>query len=230
MVTRKRRYDDFCAAAHALDIVGERWALLIVRELVLGPRRFSDLRTQLGSISANVLTQRLNELEAAGVLKRTHLPAPASTWAYALTSWGKELEVVLLQLARWGVRSAAFTRGQPISPDAFMLSLKAMFRPEADVRQAAMGDTPLRIALVVSDQPYCAVISQGVLELSRTECTDQADAVIHGDTPALLGLAYGGADLDHAATSGTVRCSGDTGAVRRFFSMFELPEPTQPPG
>src|SRR4028118_2042710 len=101
----RRRYDDACGAAHALDLVGERWALLVMRELMLGPKRFSDLRADLPGISANVLTQRLEGLEAAGVLVRRKLPPPASTQAYELTPWGYEAEPIFQVLGRWAARS-----------------------------------------------------------------------------------------------------------------------------
>ena len=96
----KRSYDDGCAAAHALDLVGERWALLVVRELVLGPRRFTDLRAGLPGISPNVLTQRLEELEQGSVVRRRKLPPPAASWVYELTEWGAQLEGVLWKSVR----------------------------------------------------------------------------------------------------------------------------------
>ena len=106
-ITKKsvRRYEDGCATAHALDLLGERWALLVMRELMFGPRRFSDLRASLPALSANVLTQRLEGLEAAGVVRRTRLPPPASVQVYELTEWGREAEPIVLALGRWGARS-----------------------------------------------------------------------------------------------------------------------------
>src|SRR5918997_6222030 len=94
----RRRYDDACAAAHALDLVGERWALLVMRELMMEPRRFSDLRASLPGISANVLTQRLESLETAGVLHRRKLPPPAASQVYELTPWGYEAEPIFQAL------------------------------------------------------------------------------------------------------------------------------------
>ena len=96
----RRSYDDACGAAHALDLVGERWALLVMRELMLGPKRFSDLRADLPGISANVLTQRLEGLQDAGVLRRRKLPPPASVQAYELTPWGYESEPIFQALGR----------------------------------------------------------------------------------------------------------------------------------
>src|SRR4051794_30434694 len=101
----KRRYEDACGAAHALDLVGERWALLVMRELMLGPKRFGDIKGGLPGISANVLTQRLEGLEAAGVLVRRKLPPPASTRVYELTPWGYEAEPIFQTLGRWAARS-----------------------------------------------------------------------------------------------------------------------------
>src|SRR3712207_6522453 len=131
---RKRRtYDDGCAAAHALDLVGERWALLVVRELVYGPKRFTDLRRGLRNASPNVLSQRLRELEDVGVLRRRRLGPPVGTWAYELTDWGRELEAVLLDLSRWGDRSPQRPPDAgDASPDALMLAVRGRYRPRAD--------------------------------------------------------------------------------------------------
>src|ERR671919_409087 len=101
----KRHYEDACATAHAMDLVGERWALLVMRELMLGPKRFSDLRADLPGISANVLTQRLEGLEAAGIVVRRKLPPPASSQVYELTRWGYESEPIFQALGRWAARS-----------------------------------------------------------------------------------------------------------------------------
>src|ERR671915_410189 len=116
MVTM-RTYDDGCAAAHALDLIGERWALLVVRELLLGPKRFTDLRAGLPKVSPDVLAQRLRELEAAGVLLRRRLEPPAASQVYQLTEWGRGLEPVVLGLGRWGSRSPFPGAGAELGPD-----------------------------------------------------------------------------------------------------------------
>src|SRR3954447_26490975 len=126
---RPRRYEDACAAAHALDLVGDRWALLVMRELLLGPRRFGDLRASLPGISATVLTQRLEELEAAGVVLRRKLAPPASVQVYALTAWGLESEPIFQALGRWAARSPRHDPTSPISAVSFLLSLRTMFDP-----------------------------------------------------------------------------------------------------
>src|SRR5215204_6012851 len=125
-----RTYDDGCAAAHALDLVGERWALLVVRELLLGPKRFTDLRAGLPGASPNVLAQRLRELEQSGVVRRRKLPPPAASRVYELTDWGKDLEPVIISLGRWGVRSPSKPHDAELSVDSLILSFRTMFDPQ----------------------------------------------------------------------------------------------------
>src|SRR5215203_1101958 len=129
----RRRYEDACGTAHALDLVGERWALLVMRELMLGPKRFSDLRADLPGISANVLTQRLEGLEAAGVLVRRKLPRPASVQVYELTRWGYESEPIFQALGRWAARSPKHDPTLPLSAVSLFLSFRTML----DAHQAA---------------------------------------------------------------------------------------------
>ena len=131
-MTLKRTYDDGCAAAHALDLVGERWALLVVRELMLGPKRFSDLQSDLPQISPNVLSQRLKELETYGVVQKGTLPPPARTQVYRLTDWGRDLEPVLVHLGRWAVRS-------PYKPDAPLSLTSLILSFQDDVRFKESG-------------------------------------------------------------------------------------------
>src|SRR3954452_18824030 len=129
LTAARRSYEDACAAAHALDLVGERWALLVMRELMLGPKRFSDLRADLPGISAAVLTQRLEGLEAAGVLVRRKLPRPASVHVYELTPWGYESEPIFQALGRWAARSPKHDPSLPLSAVSLFLSFRTMFDP-----------------------------------------------------------------------------------------------------
>ena len=125
-----RTYGDRCGVARALDVIGERWALLVVRELVLGPKRFSDLRAGLRGVAPDVLSQRLRELEAAGVLRRTTLPPPGGARVYELTAWGQELEPLVIGLGRVGEPGAVPGRRRGRSgADAFVIALKTLFRP-----------------------------------------------------------------------------------------------------
>src|SRR5829696_2600828 len=150
-----RAYCDGCAAAHALDIIGERWALLVVRELLLGPKRFTDLRAGLPSVSPNVLAQRLRELERAGVVRRRKLPPPAASRVYELTDWGMELEPVIIRLGRWGTRSPSRPRDAQLGVDSLILSFRTMFDP-----RAADG-LNARYELRLGEESFRAEVAQG---------------------------------------------------------------------
>src|SRR3954463_14867188 len=126
----KRRYDDACGMAHAMELLGERWAMLIVRELAYGPRRFSGLKADLPGISANVLTQRLADLEQRGIVRKTRLPPPASVQVYEATEWGLEVAPVIGALGQWGARRPLHDPTLPMSPVSLMMSLQTLFSPE----------------------------------------------------------------------------------------------------
>src|SRR3712207_2604981 len=166
----KRRYDDACGTAHALDLIGERWALLVMRELMLGPKRFSDLRSDLPGISANVLTQRLEGLEAAGLLVRRRLPPPASTQVYELTPWGYEAEPIVQSLGRWAARSPAHDPTLPISATSIMLSFRTMF----DAKQAR--GLSARIGFRLGAETFLGVIEDGKFRVARGE-VEGADVI-----------------------------------------------------
>src|SRR5438132_5728083 len=125
----KRTYGDRCGVARALDLVGDRWALLVVRELLLGPKRFTDLRDGLPHLGPDVLSQRLRELEQAGIVHRHKLARPAASRVYELTARGHELEPVVLGLGRWGSRAPLPAQGAVFGPDSVMLALKTLFAP-----------------------------------------------------------------------------------------------------
>lgn len=218
-----RTYADACGIARALDVVGERWALLVIRELVLGPKRFTDLRTGLPTASPNVLSQRLRELEFAGVISRRRLPPPAASWVYELTAWGRELEPVLLGLGRWGTR-VALQPDAPLGVDAFALALESVFDP------GAAGDLRTEVALRIGADRFEVGVADGRLSLRRGEPA-APDAVVEGDVATLTTLAFGGGDLDAAVAAGTVTVAGDRAAVRRLLRAFPLPgPPEQVPG
>jgi DNA-binding HxlR family transcriptional regulator/putative sterol carrier protein len=216
VMSTKRSYDEACAAAHALDLVGERWALLVVRELVLGPKRFTDLRTGLPGISPNVLTQRLEELEQASIVRRRKLPPPASAWVYELTEWGLELEPAIMALGRWGARSPLKPQNTTMSLDALILSFRTMFSPEA----AAGMDASLELRL--GEHRYHARIADGRMELVRGSA-DRPDAVIETSQEMLTGVVYGGVSLADALRAGDLKVEGDKEVVQRFVALFPLP-------
>lgn len=141
-----RKYHDACGAAHGLDLIGERWALLVIRELMMGPRRFGDLRKDLHGISANVLTQRLEGLEASGIVTRRKLPPPASVQVYELTPWGYEIKPVFMVLGGWAARSPRHDPTLPISAVSIMQSFETMFDP------ALAGDAAMTVGFVFGDE------------------------------------------------------------------------------
>lgn len=213
----KRMYEDGCATAHALDVIGERWALLVVRELILGPKRFTDLRAGLPSISPNVLTQRLKELEEANVLRSRKLPPPASSWVYELTEWGRGLEQVIMALGRWGARSPSLLQGFPLSTDAVVLSFRTMF----DSKTA--GDFEASIELRVGEDSFHAEIANGEMQLNRGQA-NRPDAVIEASADALVAVAYGGRKFAEAVRAGEMRVEGEKAVAKQFFTLFPLPQ------
>ncbi|MEH3145790.1 MAG: helix-turn-helix domain-containing protein [Methylobacterium frigidaeris] len=211
----RRRYDDSCAAAHALDLVGERWALLVMRELMFGPRRFGDLRTDLPGLSANVLTQRLEGLEAAGILRRRRLPPPASAQVYELTPWGYESEPVFMALGRWASRSPHHDPTLPFSAASLMLSLRTMFAPDR------ARDVAMRVGFRFGAGTYLVRVGDGALAAARADL-DAAEAVFAGTPPLVAAALYGGVPLD-ALAAGGLAVEGDRAVAERFLTLFPLP-------
>lgn len=215
-MTGKRTYGDSCGIARALDLVGERWALLVVRELLLGPKRFTDLRTGLPSVGPDVLTQRLRELSDAGVVTRRKLDPPAGTWVYELTDRGRELEPVVIGLGRWGAL-APFPPGEMrIGIDSTVLALKTLF--DAD----AAGGLETTYDLRLDGQRFRVHIAGGTLDLARGSA-DDPDAAIDTDPRTLTALLWQGLDLAEAERSGAVAVEGRKAAVAKFLRLFPLP-------
>jgi DNA-binding HxlR family transcriptional regulator len=218
----KRTYGESCAAAHALDLVGERWALLVVRELLLGPKRFTDLRAGIPHASPNVLSQRLHELEDAGVVRRGTLPPPAASRIYELTDWGRGVEPVILALGNWGVRSPNLPRDAGMSVDSHILALRTVFDSEA------AADLDARYQLRIDGHRFRARIRDGRFEVSRGTF-DEPDAVVTTDTGTLTELLWDGRSLADAKRAGDIQIEGDDKAVARFLRLFPHPEPVELP-
>jgi len=219
--SKRRTYDDGCAAAHALDLVGERWALLVVRELLLGPKRFTDLKAGLPGASPNVLAQRLRELEGAGIVRRRKLPPPAASRVYKLTQWGEELEGVIIRLGRWGARSPSKPHDAALGVDSLVLSFRTMFDPRA--AEGLRASYELRFG----EDRFRAVVDDGRFEISRGSA-DLPDAIVETDSDILAALVYAGRPLAEALESGDLRIGGNRSAVERFLGLFPLPEPALP--
>ena len=219
--SRRRTYDDGCAAAHALDLVGERWALLVVRELLLGPKRFTDLKAGLPGASPNVISQRLRDLEGVGIVRRRKLPPPATSRVYELTPWGEELEPVIVRLGRWGARSPSKPRDAALGVDSLVLSLRTMFDPVAAEGFEASYE------LGFGEDRFCAVVDDGRFEISRGSA-DGPDVIVETDSNTLAALIYAGRPLAEALESGDLKIEGDPAAFERFLGLFPLPEPAPP--
>lgn len=216
-IMNKRTYEDGCAGAHALDLIGERWALLVVREMVLGPKRFTDLRAGLPGISPNVLTQRLEELEAAAIVRRHKLPPPASSWVYELTEWGAGLGPLIMELGRWAASSPHLPQGLPMSTDSMVLSMRTMFSGEA------AGDLNARLEFRFGEDVFQAEVKAGQFKIERGAAR-QPEVIITADPNALAAVIYGGVKLADAQRAGDVIVEGDKSAAKRFVTCFPLPE------
>jgi DNA-binding HxlR family transcriptional regulator len=206
-MTEKRSYGDPCGIARALDLIGERWALLVVRELLLGAKRFSDLRNALAGASPNVLSQRLRELEAGGVVRRLTEGAPA----YELTDWGRELHPILLELGAWGAQSSVRPKGQ-LSVDALMVALESTFvAGKADEVQATYE-------LRLGERRYVVEIDRGSIAVARGAAR-RPDAVIEADAATLRAVVFG----DRTLAKAPVDIRGDKRLGRMFFRLFARP-------
>jgi DNA-binding HxlR family transcriptional regulator len=218
----KRHYEDACATAHALDLVGERWALLVMRELMLGPKRFSDLRESLPGISANVLTQRLEGLEASGVLVRRKLPPPAAVQVYELTEWGYESEPIFQALGRWAARSPAHDPTLPFSTASLVLSLRTMFNAER------AKDMDARIGFHLGEETFLARLADRWIEIARGPL-DGADLILTGAPSVLAGAIYGGQPLEALEQAGVLQVEGDRTLAQKFVRLFPLPPKASKP-
>jgi DNA-binding HxlR family transcriptional regulator/putative sterol carrier protein len=212
---KPRSYGKYCGLAHALELVGERWALVLVSDLIRGPKRFTDL--QRGQpIPSNVLSARLKELEDAGVVRRRALPRPAGGVGYELTEYGRELEDVVLRLGLWGAKSMPEPRPDDVvTADTLLLSLRSTFQPES-ARELRAG-YELRLGEIVVH----ARVDHGALEVDEGPLAD-ADLVLETDV-TLYPLLTGELSPAEAIGSGRVRVTGKRGLFERFVEVFHIP-------
>lgn len=218
----RRRYEDACGTAHALDLIGERWALLVMRELMLGPKRFSDIRADLPGISANTLTQRLEGLEQAGIVTRERLAPPASGQVYALTEWGQQSRPIMGALGRWATRSPAHDPGQHFSAVSLMLSFQAMNQP------ALSRDLKAVIGFRLGRESYLARLGEGAIDVVRGDSA-VADIIFTGAPRAIAAAVYGGVPLPALEADGALTIVGDRALAERFVTLFPLPPKAQVP-
>ena len=212
----RRTYGDGCSSAHALDLVGDRWALLIVRDLLLGPKRFTDLQAGLPHGSPNMLTLRLRDLEASGVVRRRRLPAPASSNVYELTEWGAELEPIVLGLQRWGAGSPTLPHDVPVGCDAAMLALKNAFDP------AAAADVAVTAEVRFPTGTFRLAVADGTIDIRRGPAED-AGLVLETDPPTLEQVAFGLRSLRDAERAGDFTVHGERKLAQQLLALFAVP-------
>ena len=210
----KRRYEDACGLAHALELLGERWAMLVLRELAYGPRRFSELKGDLTGISANVLTQRLTELESRGLVRKTKLPPPASVQVYEATPWGLEAVPMIASLGRWAARSPLHDPTLRMSHVSVMMSLQTLISAE---RAAGLN---ARVCFRFGDASYVATVANGRLEVDRRDAGD-CDVTFTGSPSDVAAVIHGGAPFE------LIKVEGDMPLAKRFRTLFPLPEKVQ---
>ena len=213
---RERRYDDACGTALALEFIGERWSLLIMRELVFGPRRFGEIRANLPGISANVLTQRLESLEKAGIVQRYRLPSPANVQVYDLTAWGREAAPLMRDMARWAARSPRH------DPRLFMSAASAMMSLQALVDSTRAAILSVSAAFHFPGEDFVVQVAGGEIAVSRG-VQGASDLEFTGDTMAMRRTIYGKAPLARDGAGGTLAFAGDVDLAQSFIDLFALP-------
>jgi DNA-binding HxlR family transcriptional regulator len=206
----RRRFDDACGLAHALELLGERWAMLVLRELAYGPRRFSELKGDLHGISANVLTQRLTELEGRGLVRKVKLPPPASVQVYEATEWGLEVVPLIASLGKWAARSPWHDPRLPMSHVSVIMSLQTLLSP-----RLAEG-VRARIGFRFGEANYVVIVENGWLDVQRGEVID-CDVVFSGSPTDVAAVIHGGAPLE------MIGIQGDMELAKRFITLFPLP-------
>jgi DNA-binding HxlR family transcriptional regulator len=216
-----RAYGQYCGFARALEVVGERWAMMIVRDLLVGPQRFTDLQRGLPGIPSNVLTTRLKELEDAGVVRRNVQPRPARGIAYELTEYGLELEEVVVGLGRWGAKAMGDPRAtETVTANSLIMALRSTFRPEA--ARGLQASYELRAGPIV----FNARVDDGKLAVAEGSLSD-ADLVMEAG-PAMKTLMTGEVSAADAIASGAIPVTGNPELLTRFAEMFRIePMPNQ---
>jgi len=193
-----------------MELLGERWAMLVLRELAYGPRRFSELRSDLPGISANVLTQRLTELEARGLVRKTRLPPPASVQVYEATEWGLEAVPLIAHLGRWAARSPSHDPTLQMSHVSVVMSLQTLISPDL-----AKG-LDARIGFRFGETSYVTSVRDGQLDVRRAPVED-CDLVFSGTPSAVAAVIHGGAPFE------MIKVEGDMALAERFVKLFPLP-------
>ena len=218
--THGKWYDDACGAAYAFELIGERWAALVLREMMFGPRRFTDLRAGLPAISAKVLSERLEGLEQAGLVRRRVLPPPAGIQVYELTNAGRDADPVLLALCRWALAAPGWNRSLPTSPAAMMMSMRALFDAEKSAGLTLDGE------ISIGGDAFRVEVTERRFTVTRGTLPEPGFCIETPTTGALRRLVYGKVAPDALADDGCV-ISGDRAQCEAFLDLFALPQPVR---
>ncbi len=211
----RRTYDQYCAVARALDVVGERWTLLLVRELLTGPKRFKDLLDGLPGIGTTLLTARLKDLEGHGIVRRATLPPPAGSRVYELTDLGRSLEPVIMALSRWGLRLLGAPRQEDdLQPSWAMVALRST------LKRPAAGGTRETYEFRVDDGVFHVRTEGDEAEIRQGPAEDPGVIVV-GGTETFLGLAAGRLAPAEAVGTGAIRVEGNREALARCLAMLD---------
>ena len=201
-----------------MELIGERWSLMIVRELMLGPRRFSDLRASLPGLSAKVLTERLASLEEVGALRREKLPPPAAVQVYALTEWGLAAEPALQELGRWAAMHSGHDPLLPLSPVSLMLSMRTMFDP------AKAAGVRARIGFEIAGEEFLAAMSNSALTIKRGHAAQSQTILRAPSAPVVVGLLYADVPVEELEREAGLVIEGDRDLALRYAGIFALPD------
>jgi len=213
----KRSYNQYCAVARALDIIGERWTLLLVRELLTGPKRFKDLVEGLPGIGTNLLTARLKDLEGHGIVRRATLPPPAASKVYELTELGQSLEAVIIALAGWGLKFL----GTPPAQKDDLRPAWAVVAMRSALKRAAPYGLQETYEFHIDEKAFHLRVRDGEVEALQGPAVDP-DLVVWGDTQAFLALATGRVEPKEALDSGEIRIEGDQEILARCLEVLGL--------
>jgi len=222
VMSKNRRYDQYCPVCHALELVGERWSLVIVRELLKGPKRYTDLIDGMPGVGTNILAARLRDLEAGGIIRKRKLPPPAASTVYELTDYGRQLEEPLYALARWGARSLPPpSKGEDFYPDWGLNAFAALLDPHE-----AEGVTATYVVRV-ADDVYTVRLEDSTVHV-EAGAADEADLAFSTSRETFFGMASGRLDPRVALGGGDVTIeTGKPGDLERFFRIFNFTQRAQ---
>ena len=213
----RKSYEQYCAVARALDVVGERWTLLIVRDLLMGPKRYTDLRVGLPGIATDILTARLRTLEEAGLVRRRNLPPPAPATIYELTETGSRLGPAILALGQVGLATLGSPQpGEDVRPERLVVGLRVSFRREE------FADLTETYELVINDEPFTVEVSDGVVD-TRPGGASSPSISLATDADTFVALMTGRASAADSLTKGRATLEGDPSVLDRFIDAFSYP-------